>query len=80
MKRRRPCLGRILKDGLKGHIDRVHRKLYRTQIPQQTLIKDAITVTANEGTKNEQLAEHHDESRKSSIISRNSRTSIHSRI
>ena len=72
MKRRRPCLGRILKDGLKGHIDRVHRKLSKTQIPQQYLILDAITV--KKGTKNGQLAEE-EESIKS--ISRNSSVSTY---
>lgn len=58
MKRRRPCLGRILKDGLKGHIDRVYRKLYRTPVPQEDLIKEAISVN---GTK--------ESSRKTSLAS-----------
>ena len=59
---------------LKGHIDRVHRKLNRTPIPQQNLIQDAITI--KNGNKNGQLAED-ESSRKSSTISRTSSVSTY---
>ena len=52
---------------LKGHVDRVHRKLCRTQIPQLDLIQEAIG-----GTKNEQGYAQDEHSRKSSIVSTSS--------
>ena len=51
----------------KGHVDRVHRKLNRTQIPQLDLIQEAIG-----GTKNEQGYAQDEHSRKSSTVSTSS--------
>ena len=51
----------------KGHVDRVHRKLCRTQIPQLDLIQEAIA-----GTKNEQGYAQDEHSRKSSTVSTSS--------
>ena len=72
MKRRKMTLGRIIKEGFKGHFGRIYRKLRRSKLPQNHVILQYFEENGLFVEENGQIEEDNENkgsSRKSSLSS-----------